>query len=40
LRGQEIDLQVEMVTAIGYHPHAVLFHQDEGGDQDRLQGRG
>jgi hypothetical protein len=37
LLGQQIDLQIEMIPAIGDHPHAVLLHQHEGGEQDRLQ---
>ena len=37
LLGQQIDLQIEMVPAIGDHPHSVLLHQHEGGEQDRLQ---
>jgi hypothetical protein len=37
LLGQQIDLQIEMIAAISNHPHAVLLHQHEGGEQDRLQ---
>ena len=37
LLGQQIDLQIEMIPAISNHPHAVLLHQHEGGEKDRLQ---
>jgi hypothetical protein len=35
--GQQVDLQVEVIPAIGNHTHSVLFYQYESGEQDRLQ---
>jgi len=35
--GQQIDLQVEMIPAIGDDAHSVLLHQYEGCNQNRLE---
>jgi hypothetical protein len=37
LLGEQIDLKIEMIPAVGDHPHAVLLHQHEGCKQNRLQ---
>jgi hypothetical protein len=37
LLGEQIDLEIEMIPAVGDHPHAVLLHQHEGCKQNRLQ---
>ena len=33
LLGEQIDLEIEMIPAVGDHPHAVLLHQHEGREQ-------
>jgi hypothetical protein len=35
--GQQIDLQVEMIPAIGDDAHSVLLHQYEARDQNRIE---
>jgi hypothetical protein len=37
LPGEQIDLEIEMIPAVGDHPQAVLLHQHEGCKQNRLQ---
>jgi hypothetical protein len=36
LFGEQIDLEIEMITAVGDHSQAVLLHQHEGCKQNRL----